>query len=459
MFELRKYDQEATCQELTLDEGLFHRALEGGEKGYHVRNPKGEDFDIYYLDNNDDLEPIERYPAYLKGPYIAKYRVYDETDKETLYLEFLEGLRYLELEELNEYTIALARVALSFTDMEVHCADPRIWWFVPEDPRLHVQDELPQLPPEETLYVQKRFETGLTERGFGCLSSVYAFHNVFFFQWLLDGRELSQFKYATVDRGESGGIGSILAYNKRYERAFDYLGLKLISREDRIGRFRTSMLDKYFALGLVVDDATDENTLEVKDHLIFVKTKCVYATKGATDVSILAPKFREEMDEYYDALFAGEKMLGILIRGTDYISTGLSGERLMATVPQMLPTIRQWIEEDGYDRIFLATEDKEILQQMRDEFGDKVVVVAQERHSVSDLKSGQIISELEKESLSPEEYDARVEDKTINYFYALYLLSRCDSFMCSGQCNGWDVVNDFNGGKFQRSYKFSVGTE
>lgn len=93
------------------------------------------------------------------------------------------------------------------------------------------------------------------------------------------------------------------------------------------------------------------------------------------------------------------------------------------------------------------------------EGGDKVVVVAQERHSVSDFKSGQIISELEKESLSPEEYDARVEDKTINYFYALYLLSRCDSFMCSEQCNGWDVVNDFNGGKFQRCYKFSVGTE
>ena len=40
-----------------------------------------------------------------------------------------------------------------------------------------------------------------------------------------------------------------------------------------------------------------------------------------------------------------------------------------------------------------------------------------------------------------------------------YLLSRCDSFMCSGQCNGWDVVNDFNGGKFQRSYKFSVVVE
>lgn len=129
----------------------------------------------------------------------------------------------------------------------------------------------------------------------------------------------------------------------------------------------------------------------------------------------------------------------------------------MATVPQMVPTIQEWMEADGYDRIFLATEDKDILKQMRDEFGKKVIVVAQERHSVSEFKPGQVISEFEKETFSPDEYDEKVEDTTINYFYALYLLSRCDSFMCSGQCNGWDVVNDFNGGQFQRCFKFAVG--
>ena len=182
----------------------------------------------------------------------------------------------------------------------------------------------------------------------------------------------------------------------------------------------------------------------------------VYTIEQATDASILAPRFKNEMDEYYEALFEGRKVLGILIRGTDYISTGLSGERRMATVPQMLPTIHQWLEEDGYDRIFLATEDNDILDQMKSEFGKRIIAVAQERHRVSDFREGQIISELEKETIPPDKLDEMVEDTTINYFYALYLLSRCDSFMCSGQCNGWDVVNDFNGGRFQRSYKFKV---
>lgn len=94
---------------------------------------------------------------------------------------------------------------------------------------------------------------------------------------------------------------------------------------------------------------------------------------------------------------------------------------------------------------------------MKTEFGKKIIAVAQERHRVSDFRPGQIISELEKETIDPDKLDEMIEDTTINYFYALYMLSRCDSFMCSGQCNGWDVVNDFNDGKFQRCYKFSVG--
>ena len=94
---------------------------------------------------------------------------------------------------------------------------------------------------------------------------------------------------------------------------------------------------------------------------------------------------------------------------------------------------------------------------MKTAFGKKVIAVAQERHSVSELKKDQILSDLEKNIYSEEEYDKMIEDTTVNYFYALYMLSRCDSFLCSGKCNGWDIVNEFNKGKFLRSYKFHVG--
>jgi hypothetical protein len=138
----------------------------------------------------------------------------------------------------------------------------------------------------------------------------------------------------------------------------------------------------------------------------------------------------------------------------------MSGARKMATVDEMLPLIREWIAEDGYEMVFLATEDKDILEQMRREFGDKLRVIAQDRHSVSDFSEGmKVLSELEESQKNEPDAEAKVEDSTINYFYALYCLSKCSSFMASGQCHGWDVVNSFKEGSFERCYKFAVGLE
>jgi hypothetical protein len=93
---------------------------------------------------------------------------------------------------------------------------------------------------------------------------------------------------------------------------------------------------------------------------------------------------------------------------------------------------------------------------MKKEFGRDMIALAQERLSVTNLRQGQIITDYEKEK-NKEDYEIKLEDTTINYFYALYILSRCDAFLCSGQCNGWDNVLSLNGGKYERSYKFTVG--
>ena len=38
---------------------------------FHVKKPKGEDFDIVYYDSNDDIEPLDSYPKYQKPPFMA----------------------------------------------------------------------------------------------------------------------------------------------------------------------------------------------------------------------------------------------------------------------------------------------------------------------------------------------------------------------------------------------------
>ncbi len=461
MFCIEPFDHTTECETLELTPSLFHEALklEPASHGrYHVTNPAGDDFDIVYLDNNDDLEPLDTYPKYQKPPFMASYRIYDENDTKTLWMDFFDGVRNMVFEELNEYTIVLSRIVLDHTDIEVYCNDRWILWFVPENERLHISDDLPVALDKDTLlYIQKELASGIEDGRFRTLSSTYAFHNVFLLQWILNGRDLSKYRFITVDIDEWGGIGAILSYCRRYKIAFKRFGLQFVHNSNgKLGKFNEEHLSQYFALDLQNDEANADNTLVVPSFMAMSRVKFLKGIPHSIDESILAPNFRAEMDEYYDGLFGDEKVLGVMIRGTDYISTGMTGDRKMATAEQMSPLIHEWVEKYGFERIFLATEDEDALEYMRAEFGHLVVALSQERIKMSDLHEDETITTYEKEHADGM-YEEKLEDTTINYFYALYMLSKCDSFVCSGRCNGTDIVLSLNDGLFKNFYKFSVG--
>ena len=461
MYRIEEYNNSIKCKTLELSKDLFHVALKEDRESrrrFHVKNPSGDDFDIVYYDNNDDLEPLDSYPRYQKPPFMASYLVYDENDTETLWLGFFDGVKNMVFEELNEYTIVLTGLVLSVTDIEVYCTDKRILLFVQENEHLHVQDKLPEdLDKETLLYIQKELASGIEDGKFRTLSSTYAFHNVFVLQWILDGRDFSRFKFITVEIDDWAGIGAILSYCERYRIGFGRFGLKFIHKgSGHLGKFRAEELTKYFMLDLLDDEANDDNTLVVPSFMALSKTKFLKGIPHSIDESILTPEFKADMDEYYDGVFGDEKVLGVMIRGTDYITSGMTGDRIMASAQQMAPLIHEWLKEYGFERVFLATEDEEALEYMRSEFGSLVTALSQERIKLSDLRQNEILSDYEKEHAGGM-YEEKLEDTTINYFYALYMLSKCDSFICSGRCNGSDIVLSFNDNRFSHFYKFAVG--
>lgn len=461
MFILEPLNSEIEAKTLSLNEHLFHDALKEmpeSKARFHIKNDHGEDFDIVYLDNEDDIEPTAGYPAYVKRPFIAKYPYYDETDTETLYLEFLQQFDRVMFEELNEYTIVLTKVILENTEIDVWCRDERIFWFVEKNARIHIVDKFPDdCFSDNTLYIQKQHRCGLEDGNFKRLGSVYAFHNVFFLQWILNGRDIKKYKFLTVPIDDAGGIGALLSTYSKNQTLAERLGLKFTAPDkDHFGKYPRTMVEKYFSVDIWDPEATSENTIKVPGPVVINKTQYYTFLPGFLKASFIASGFKEDMDIYYDAVLGGKKVLGVLIRGSDYLAVGLGGTRKMATVEQMVPKIRQWMSDYGYQKLFLATEDSDVLAKMKKEFGKSMVALSQERITVKDLRAGQIITEYEKEN-NKEDYAEKLEDTTINYFYALYLLSRCDAFLCSGQCNGWDNVLSLNAGKYERSYKFTVG--
>ena len=448
---------------------VFYDALEKvkeGEMRFHVSDPEGKapSYDLAYTDN------MLLFPENVRGlitkmtnggAVYAPFMYYDEDDTDTLCLDFLKQFDRIEIESIDEYSLGVARVAMKYTDLEVFSPDERLLWFFDGEERIHVVESLSSETEKTTLRMTPSpFEMGYTKRDWSYISSIAAFQNVFLWQAFTNGRK-GPFKYIEVVMSKITGIGGILAYLSMASNAGAPRGLSAFLRPG-CTRYPEDLLCKYFHINPKPADATEDNCLILEGLFAVFSTSwygCQYP--ASFDESIFDEKFAAEMKEYADAILGGKKTLGVLARGTDYVTANLGADRLHARPDQMISVIQEWLEEDGYEKIFLATEDKDNLEKIKAAFPGKVIAISQERMSISDLeKHGTtLIYEYEQKANQGQAYYDALEDTTVNYFYALYILSRCDSFLCSGQCNGWDTVRSLKGGKFTRERKLKVVIE
>ena len=445
---------------------VFHDALEKvreGEERFHVTDPEGkvEDYDLAYKDNML-LFPDNVRGLILKmtngGTVYAPFFYYDEDDTENLCLDFLRQFDRIEIESIDEYSLGVVRIAIKYTDLNVYTPDGRINWFFEDPDRIHIVDSLPAQTDKKSLRMTPNpFEMGYAKRDWSYISSAAAFQNIFLWQAFTDGRK-GPFKYIEVVMTKISGVGAILANLSVTSNAGAPRGLTAFLRPG-CTRYPESLLCRYFHINPKPADATEDNCIVLEGlFAVFTTSWYVLQYQADFDLSVFDDKFAADMKEYADTVLGGKKTLGVLARGTDYVTANLGADRVHATPEQMISVIEEWIKEDGYEKIFLATEDMDNLEKIKAAFPGKVIAIAQERMRISDLeKQGTtLIYEYEQKANQGQAYYDSLEDTTVNYFYALYILSRCDSFLCSGQCNGWDTVRSLKEGKFERERKLKV---
>ncbi len=465
MLLIKEYDTEVNRRILKHGKDVFHRALEAvlkGEKEFHVIGEDGIRYNLEYTENRNWAEKSPDYPdspLFHKDPLYPPYYLYDENDRDRLCFDILEGFESVWFEEVNEYTVVLVGVLLEFTELPITCHDPRIRWFYKESDRLKVTDEIPLKEDHSVLRVINRFYPSAFICDFHTMDMVVLFHHIFVYQWLTD-LPMDRLKYAEIVVARSEGIGSVLTIYARAKHFFDRFGLKVTLRPGS-SRYADHIIQKYFSMALTPEDADESNTVYITNYYGILFTKMLrYSSGNDFDISVLNPAFVSEMEEYADAVFTDKKMLGILLRGSDYIASGMSGASAPVTVESALPKIREWMQ-DGYDGIFLATEDSDILRQMVEAFPGLIRVVSQERYGIADFEKAGVttISELDSLRHPGDDYDMFIEDSTVNYFYALYLLSRCESFMYSGQCGGSTMTKSLSRKGFKRMWCFAQNKE
>lgn len=449
MLTVKDYDYDKNYRVLKNSPQVFHEALKyvmRGETRFHVDNGEEDEFDLFYIDNDSAAKSDPTFPdsSYFREEMIfPPYFDYDETDIDKITMDFLDGFEEIFFEEASEYTIVIAEIALAHTSVCVTFRDRKVSLFPWLTDRVRVSSK-PMM--KETLYVQKQYYPVYIVKDRFCSKGL--FHCMFMLQWLTDlPREKIKYLQLTIRRLE--GIGSVLSTYFRVKQAFDRFGIRIFLTPG-CTRYPEEMLEKYFKIDPAPDDSDESNTIYTVCFNGFVINRFIQRYEAKLDHDIIQPKFLNEMKEYADSVIGQKKVLGVLLRGTDVVIANYAAAYHPADIDVCIRIIEERMEEYQYERIFLATEDSTFLEKMLKAFPGKVIVVSQERHRISDFKSVHYIADLEKLEHSRDTYLASVEDTTVNYLYAMYMLSRCESLVANCKCSGLDLAVSFNEGKYVR---------
>ena len=449
MLTVTDYDYNINYRKLNNDQNVFHNALKyvlKGEKRFHVEG-EGYDYDLVYEDNDVRAKKDPAFPDsdfFLSEMLYPPYYFYDENDLSKINMYMLEGFDEIFFEEANEYTAIIAALALKNTKMQVTCRSANMRLF----PWLSDKVKYSRKPQTDNcLYVQHEHYPYFEDPQ--RYSTFDLFHSLFIMQWLTS-EPIKNIKYLSMMIRKTEGIGSILSTYSSISKALERYDIRPFI-EPNSTRFSNELLTKYFNIGEVPEDSDENNTIYVKSFNAFVLNHFMDMCRSDVKLNMLKDTFVQQMKEYTDQIIGDKKVLGVLLRGTDIIIANYKGSYNPASIDDCIRIIKERMEKYGYDKIFVATEDSNFLEIMLNAFPGKVLAVAQERHRISDFKGIKYISDLEKKTYSGAAYYASVEDTTVNYLYAVYILSRCESFISNCVCSGSKLVTSFNEGRFVRN--------
>lgn len=136
----------------------------------------------------------------------------------------------------------------------------------------------------------------------------------------------------------------------------------------------------------------------------------------------------EMVEKYQDELIGDSKeyesMVGVLARGTDYFTRKPKGHPVQPAIGEIIQEINKMMIENNCSRIYLATEDKEIFEKLRTEFGNQITAPNEDRY----LNDGDSF-------LSEQIRKGDGKRSGLEYLSSIIILSRC-KYLVAGRTSG-----------------------
>lgn len=161
----------------------------------------------------------------------------------------------------------------------------------------------------------------------------------------------------------------------------------------------------------------------------------------------IKPALHEEILSVRDKMFSTEdRVLGVLLRGTDYLDMKPHSHPIAPPLEFAVSVVVEKLQEWKCNKIYLATEDKKIVQTFKNVFGD--LCVALDREYV-DYQPGQAIGTIRIDR----ENDHYLQGK--EYLLQIAIAATCNSFIaarCSGSVSVMMLADNF-----EHTYFFNLG--
>lgn len=142
----------------------------------------------------------------------------------------------------------------------------------------------------------------------------------------------------------------------------------------------------------------------------------------ARNYMIIRDDIKSEADEFSTKLFKGKRVLGVALRGTDYVALRPHGHPIQPPVDTVIKDAQKMLEEYRCDGIYLSTEDETIIEEFRKVFGKACIVF---NRSLLSYNGGWIIDCLNNENPTGKDVSGR------NYLISILLLTKTNVLLSS----------------------------
>lgn len=157
------------------------------------------------------------------------------------------------------------------------------------------------------------------------------------------------------------------------------------------------------------------------------------------------------VQKLYEQLFPeNEKVLGVVVRGASYGQTGtpLHSHPKQAKINELIKAVRNYCQEWGIGYVYFMNEMQELVDVMREEFGDHLIVLPRLRDHLTRPADGI--------TLNPMYASGQRYQTNLDYLTEVALLSRCDSLVGS-MSSGMRTAIIWNAERYEHVVVFEKG--